>query len=48
LYCCRENKKEVAGSIEEAIETHIKGLQEDSMTIPNSHCDVTHVEGNIA
>ena len=43
-----ETKKEAIELIKEAIEFHIEGLKEDGITIPNPHCDITHVEVNFA
>lgn len=43
-----ETKKETIELIKEAIVFHIEGLKEDGKTIPGSHCDVTHVDVNVA
>ncbi len=43
-----ETKKEVIKLIKEAIEFHIEGLKEDGKTIPIPHCDITHIEVNVA
>ncbi len=43
-----ETKKEVIELIKEAIEFHIEGLKEDGSAIPTPHCDITHVDVNVA
>jgi predicted RNase H-like HicB family nuclease len=43
-----ETKKEVIELIKEAIEFHIEGLKEDGNAIPIPHCDITHIDVNVA
>jgi len=43
-----ETKKEAIELIKEAIEFHIEGIKEDGKIVPSPHCDITHVEVNIA